>query len=360
VGHLIVDAKPRAVTRLEITDPQGQVVALAGRYDNPQAAPGTWKVLARAPGYEETSREVAVTADEVRLVELMLRPFGTLRARGGVPEARLKVTGPSGFSHQGGLPWESPGLPPGLYLVDVTRPGYASYLAEARVDIARVTTVRVELAPVEDGASPQPARSKRIIILPGFFRIEGKIDLCDGIETRERRCAEGDGQSCAILGRSYLDGGCELQKDERRAAELFGRACDGGSAAGCSGLGDCYNFGRCGLRPGPQAARLYEKACAKDEAHACWALGMGYLEGRGDLAKDARRAGELFRKACDAGGLRGCMQLARCYEVGHCGLAQDERRAGLLYQEACDDGAEAACRKLGLCRPGGPCKTAPE
>ena len=60
-----------------------------------------------------------------------------------------------------------------------------------------------------------------------------------------------------------------VAKDEKRAAELYPRACDGGDGLGC------YN------------------------------LAVAYVQGIG-VSKDLKRAFQLFKQACDRGDAQAC------------------------------------------------------
>ncbi len=144
-GDLTVDAKPRELVRLELTDPAGKTLAVASPYKNPAAAPGTWKVVARAAGHEVQSLVVQVPPDETTLAKLELKPLGGLKVTGTPAGAAVKISGPGGFADTSGLPWEASGLPSGSYRVEVTRDGYDPLDRLAEVRAGETATVSVAL-----------------------------------------------------------------------------------------------------------------------------------------------------------------------------------------------------------------------
>ena len=57
--------------------------------------------------------------------------------------------------------------------------------------------------------------------------------------------------------------------DYQKAAELYQKACDGGSADGCSNLGVLYAKGRGANQDYQKAAELYQKACDLGDRLGC-------------------------------------------------------------------------------------------
>jgi uncharacterized protein len=125
-----------------------------------------------------------------------------------------------------------------------------------------------------------------------------------------------------------------VSKDEARAAALFTKACDAGSALGCSNLGILFEQGRGVGKDEARAAALYTKACDAGNEGGCYFLGNMFVEGRG-VGKDEARAASLLTKACDRGFAPGCSTLGLLFEHGH-GVVKDEARAAALYTKACD------------------------
>ena len=87
---------------------------------------------------------------------------------------------------------------------------------------------------------------------------------------------------------------------------------------------------RCAAR----AATLFQKACDGGHAQGCLGIGFAYFTGRGIL-KDEGRAAGYYQKACDANVADGCTRLASMYEQGQ-GVPRDKMRAANLYQRGRD------------------------
>jgi hypothetical protein len=145
VGTLTISAKPKDVVRVDLVDPDGKKSATGASYENKQAKPGTWRLVARASGYEEQEQTVEVPPDDVTLVKIELKPFGGLKVTGTPSGAAVSVSGPGGFHDDGGLPWEADGLKSGTYQVKVTRAGYGAAEETAEVKPGETATVRVAL-----------------------------------------------------------------------------------------------------------------------------------------------------------------------------------------------------------------------
>jgi len=76
---------------------------------------------------------------------------------------------------------------------------------------------------------------------------------------------------------------------DAHARDLFDRACEGGYAPSCNGLGLLYEAGR-GVTKDPEAAvALYRRACEADGSTGCQHLADRLRSGRG-IAKDASAA----------------------------------------------------------------------
>jgi len=103
-----------------------------------------------------------------------------------------------------------------------------------------------------------------------------------------RACDRGDLVAChaAALDAYYAP---PTPETDARARDLFDRACEGGYAPSCNGLGVLYEAGR-GVAEDPEAAvALYRRACEADGSTGCQHLADRLRSGRG-IAKDARAA----------------------------------------------------------------------
>jgi uncharacterized protein len=108
----------------------------------------------------------------------------------------------------------------------------------------------------------------------------------------ERGCAAkaNFGQACVNLGKLFRDG-MGVDKDLKRAAELFERACSY-NANRCAALAKALVDGAGVAKNRDRAAELYEKACADDD-DACIA--------GSELVRDKspQRARAMLQTACN-------------------------------------------------------------
>jgi TPR repeat protein len=148
---------------------------------------------------------------------------------------------------------------------------------------------------------------------------------------------------CSNLGALYEEGR-GVEKDERRAASLYEKACQGGNAGGCSNLGFLYLNGSGVERDESRAASLYEKACQGGFATGCSNLGFLYVEGRG-VGRDDTEAVKWFRKAAEQGNEVAMLQLADMLKRG-AGVERDPKAAQELYRRAAEKGNERARLRL--------------
>lgn len=145
-ADLTVDVKPREGVRLELTDPTGKSFAMAAPYKNGAAEVGRWRATAKAEGYADETQEFEVPPDETTVAKFVLKRLGGLKVTGTPAGAAVTVMGPGFAPEASGLPWEASGLRSGMYRVEVTRPGYEPFAAEATVEAGAEAEVKVELA----------------------------------------------------------------------------------------------------------------------------------------------------------------------------------------------------------------------
>ena len=126
------------------------------------------------------------------------------------------------------------------------------------------------------------------------------------LATCEALCAAGNANGCYVAGQEHL-----MNENEPRAAELFTKACDGGSPFACKWLAPFHRNGLGGI--------------AKDEAKA-------------KALEDKAR--QLYPAVCEGGKVQACVDLA--------GLIQDTdpEKAKQLYKLGCDAGWKGACDKV--------------
>lgn len=133
-----------------------------------------------------------------------------------------------------------------------------------------------------------------------------------------------------------------------RARVLLGRACRRDDAVACFGLGMLFAEGRDGPRDAQRGEALIARACASGVADACVQRG-----GERALAADADARAEglaAFRAGC-AADVYACAPLGVLLASGLAGRP-DVDGACRHFTDACAAGARRACRPRNqLCRP---------
>ena len=241
-----------------------------------------------------------------------------------------------------------PGMPlvPGLYEVEVSAPGYITrreWIAHSEAQ----TSHTVKLYSIGEG-------------MPR--------DFVSAAELYMRACEGGSAVGCHKLGMAYYSGD-GVGQDKERAAELYMRACEGGDAVSCRNLGVLHRTGEGVGLDASLAVEFFSRACEGGDAVGCHALGilyrsgiawrtpsrrwrrccdnLGVLYGRGEgVGLNASRAAALFSRACEGGFAPGCTNLGTMYDEGE-GVGVDKERATELYRRACDGGDAMGCFNLG-------------
>jgi TPR repeat protein len=167
-------------------------------------------------------------------------------------------------------------------------------------------------------------------------------NLSRAAELFKKACDGGSSPACTRLGQSYLSG-TGVTKDPALAAAAYRKACEGSDAGGCYGLAYQYEEGLGVAADLPHAAELYRKACDGEEFRGCVNLGSLYLQGKG-VAKSLERATVLYARACDGGSGEGCHNAGNSYHDG-VGVAKDVAQAARLFQKACDKGQAEGCQQ---------------
>lgn len=132
-------------------------------------------------------------------------------------------------------------------------------------------------------------------------------------------------------GKKYFDGK-GVEKDLKKAAQLFQEASDLGNAHATYLLGYCYEYGLGIDKSLEQASFLYEKAANEGNSPAMNCIGTCYQYGTG-IQKNISKAFEWFSKAAEKGSLQAMCNLANCYENG-LGVNKDITKAVEWYAKA--------------------------
>jgi len=126
------------------------------------------------------------------------------------------------------------------------------------------------------------------------------------------------------------------------ADELFARACQLGSALGCTNFAAAL-WVRHDERPGAEACarQLFERACDVGEPHGCGMLGrMMATSARTDAERIAAR--KHFARVCDELGGSSCRMFAHHLELGQLGPYAPDFLRALMFR-GCQTGDADAC-----------------
>lgn len=215
----------------------------------------------------------------------------------------------------------------------------------------------------------------------GKILVQGKLvpeDATKGLELAEKGCTLKVGAACLFLGGVY--GQDRGRKDEKRALVFLEAACDAGTAAGCTTLGDrvtdkkraaalfakgcegddalgCARSGAATRGTPAVAVAAFEKACELDRPASCVDAALLRTSGRGVV--DVTKARALYTSACDGEVGLGCSGLATMIAKG-AGGPRNWGRAVELAKRACTLGTKSACTQatqLERSPPDGRCST---
>jgi hypothetical protein len=142
------------------------------------------------------------------------------------------------------------------------------------------------------------------LVLANAYDVGGGVPASDATRNRweERACALGSARGCAWLSRSLDQRG--PGHDPERAAQLRGKACDGGDVSVCSGAaGDAFRDQDLELG----FART-ERSCAAEQWNGCAALGDLQHYGIGTPKSEAA-AKESWTRACEHDVREACVNL---------------------------------------------------
>ncbi|WP_297943823.1 tetratricopeptide repeat protein [uncultured Campylobacter sp.] len=139
-------------------------------------------------------------------------------------------------------------------------------------------------------------------------------------------------EACATLGMIYENipvlGDLGVKQDLAKAFKFYKKACDGGYARGCFGLGGFYFEGKEVTKDDKKALEFFKKACDMGDKESCTLAAV--MDGdNANLAK----ASEQHKKDCDSKG-----------DIFACGLfavfmeGKDNNEAAKYYKKACELG----------------------
>ena len=132
--------------------------------------------------------------------------------------------------------------------------------------------------------------------------------------------------------------GCK--QDLLEACQYNFISCDYGLTEGCLNAGVCSLDGTGGWPINVRdSLKYFEKACDGKHPAACLKLFSIYINGKGNVQKDGKKALEYAKLACDYGDLYGCFNASRMLRIGD-GVPKDSllseeyrKRAEKLIQQ---------------------------
>ena len=139
-------------------------------------------------------------------------------------------------------------------------------------------------------------------------------------------------EACATLGMIYENipvlGDLGVKQDLAKAFKFYKKACDGGYARGCFGLGGFYFEGKEVTKDDKKALEFFKKACDMGDKESCTLAAV--MDGdNANLAK----ASEQHKKDCDSkGDILACGLFALFME------GKDNNEAAKYYKKACELG----------------------
>jgi hypothetical protein len=155
-------------------------------------------------------------------------------------------------------------------------------------------------------------------------------------------CERGIAPACNLLALDYLRGQSGVPKDTAKAVALLTELCDDKFAPSCTRLGEILESGGDVAKNPMNAATLYDKACAGNDADGC--MGAGNLAYAG---KNLSVASNYYERACDAGNGEGCVNRANSLWAG-IGATKDQAKAVPFFGKGCQHGRAVGCYMFGI------------
>lgn len=167
------------------------------------------------------------------------------------------------------------------------------------------------------------------------------------ISEMEKACENGKGfanenatmkyeETCGMVGAAYENipelGDLGVKQDLQKAFKFYKKACDGGHALSCFGLGGFYHEGKAVAKDDKKALEFFERACDTGYESGCTMAAIM----RGDAA-DITNASAQYKKDCDSKD-----------DIFACGLfavfmeGKDNNEAAKYYKKACELGKNSS------------------
>ncbi len=162
----------------------------------------------------------------------------------------------------------------------------------------------------------------------------------------EHSCTKGEGRACLFLGHHYAFDRDGKPKEPERGLRYLLSGCDRGSAVACTYAGHLHSRGLGTERDEKRAAELYKRACSADEGDGCHHLAELFESGSG-VERDIAKAFELHDKACSAKTSRSCLSAGVMRSLGQ-GTGVDAAAAAASFSAGCRLDDMYSCALLGV------------
>jgi len=316
---------------------------------------GTYVVRVSAPGYDESSATLHLSAGRItvwtphlaRLVEMRPEPPSAPPTH----PPRVARTAPAVARDRIGA--RTPGAR--------TRTGARVPARPRASDVASTSTYQAPSAPVSHmppakAASHAPMHETAVPSEPpsSASAAEGNATTCaaaygahdwdDAVSVCQREARAGSASAERSLGVMY-DAGFGVAQDHVEAARWFSRAAAAGSRDAEYQLGMMYWEGRGLQRNEREAVRWFQQAALQGDANGEAMLGFAYEQGSG-VAKSYSQAMSWFRKAAEHGDHWAENHIGWMYANGE-GVEIDYAEAVTWFRRAADGGDAEAQYNLG-------------
>jgi hypothetical protein len=229
-----------------------------------------------------------------------------------------------------------------------------------RLELVPLVAARTKVADAASESAPAPWRDP----CPEGYRLaDGKCTqevalayVCAPADKADCRtqCDKGNAESCYHAAMPDFAADVKDRLPVAEAMKLLARACDGGSARGCTGLATFETLVAGASVDVAKVTSLFDRACAAGDPEGCISLAERFAHRSKEHAKwpaDQARATTLWQRACDLGTEHACFTVASRYFKG-LGSKQDIPRGVAVMQRGCDGGNAKRCNELGMLQLG--------
>jgi TPR repeat protein len=206
---------------------------------------------------------------------------------------------------------------------DVAAPLRGSVAAYRAGDLA---TAEATLRPLAPGNADAEAWLGAVLLDRGRTR--------EGVQVLQHAAAAGSAEGAHRLALLYAQGADGIPHDDARALELFEKAAAAGHLRAEINAGMLYLYGRGTAKDVMKARAWLEKAAARNDPYALYALGRAMEQSQGAALADPVRAADLYKRAALQGHTFAALRYGLALAEGN-GVRKDlvAAQPWLLYAE---------------------------